>query len=73
MLSTTVIGTDLTIHHVWSAIELGLIDAATAVQRARPASIVACHAGQESAFHACTQEPGGRHSTTRPSATSPAA
>jgi hypothetical protein len=59
VLSTTAIGADLTIHHVWSAIEMGLIDAASAVQRARPAMTVACHAGQESAFHAHTQEPDG--------------
>lgn len=58
VLRTTGIGKVLTIDHVWSAIESGLIDAATAVRLARPASAVACFAGQESMFHAGVQSPG---------------
>ncbi|MFE2411406.1 hypothetical protein ACFXDE_23965 [Kitasatospora sp. NPDC059408] len=60
VLAATPIGKDgLDIHHVWSAIELGRITARQAVDHARPAYAVACHAGQTSAFHAGTREPGG--------------
>ncbi|MEE1785786.1 hypothetical protein PUR71_23185 [Streptomyces sp. SP17BM10] len=60
VLAATPVGTDgLDIHHVWSAIELGRITARQAVDHARPAYAVACHAGQTSAFQAATREPGG--------------
>jgi hypothetical protein len=59
VLRTTAINKALTIDHVYSAVELGLIDAATAVRLARPAVIVVTYAGQESSFHAYVQEPGG--------------
>ncbi|MEU8515954.1 hypothetical protein AB0C76_30895 [Kitasatospora sp. NPDC048722] len=60
VLAATPIGKGgLDIHHVWSAIELGRITARQAVDHARPAYAVACHAGQTSAFHAGTREPGG--------------
>ncbi|MGW2255580.1 hypothetical protein ACWCXH_36250 [Kitasatospora sp. NPDC001660] len=60
VLAATPIGKDgLDIHHLWSGIELGLITARQAIDHARPAFAIACHAGQTSAFHADTQEPGG--------------
>ncbi|MFJ9694028.1 hypothetical protein [Kitasatospora sp. NPDC101183] len=59
VLDVTPLGRGVTTDHLFSAVELGLLDAATAVRRARPAvSVVVC-AGQTSSFHAHEQEPGG--------------
>ncbi|GAA2810986.1 hypothetical protein GCM10010441_39520 [Kitasatospora paracochleata] len=60
VLATTEVSEDgLTIHHVYSAVELGLITAEQAVAHTRPAAVVAGYAGQTSSFHADVQEPGG--------------
>jgi hypothetical protein len=57
ILATTPVDKDLTIEHVWSAIELKLISAQTAVETVRPAYTMASYAGQTSSFYARTLRP----------------
>lgn len=57
ILATTPVDKDPTIEHLWSAIELRLVTAETAVEIVRPANTVTCYAGQTSSFHARTLRP----------------
>lgn len=57
LLARTPVDKELTIEHLWSALELELVSAADAVEIVRPALTVTCYAGQSSSFAAHRRRP----------------
>ncbi|GAA2056796.1 hypothetical protein GCM10009839_77550 [Catenulispora yoronensis] len=58
VLATTPVDRDLTIDHLWGALELKLLTGDAVVANARPAVMVSCYAGQTSSFFAHATRPG---------------